>query len=307
MTSWISHRRLKPIKINSNHLSVSSQYISKNNLNETIIVSNNNNNIKNIIEETLKLVEIVPLDDTINNIYNKDINNTIDDYGIKLEEIEQFTNNHLDSLITFIIPSVNRNTLYKTILSILNQTITNWKIIILFDGCIPEDPLLQGLLNNKRILSLYIKKRGEESNEKGGHGRAGEVRNIGMKLVTTPWIGFVDDDDQLDTKYIENVLIEINETKNVDVVLFRMIQDYTIIPSISCRELKEGEVGISFAIKTSLVRSGYVFEQSCIEDFTFIKQLENHHKKIVISPFISYYVQNSSSYNINNLKRVIFN
>jgi glycosyltransferase involved in cell wall biosynthesis len=164
-----------------------------------------------------------------------------------------------------------------------------------------------GLLNDSRILSLSIKKNGKEGIEKGNHGSAGKVRNIGMKLVTTPWIGFVDDDDQLDTKYIENLLMEMNETKNVDVVLFRMIQDYSIIPSISCRELKEGEVGISFAIKTELVRSGHLFEQSRIEDLTFIQQIYNHHKKIVISPFISYYVQHSINIGIRKLQRVQFN
>jgi glycosyltransferase involved in cell wall biosynthesis len=253
------------------------------------------------------LISSIPLEEKIESIYTLDLCYLQDKYDTDIQKIEQFTNNHSDALITFIIPTINRNTLYRSILSILNQTITSWKIIVLFDGCETDDPLLIGLLDNTRILSLSVKKCGKEMNERGSHGSAGEVRNIGMKLVTTPWIGFVDDDDHLDTKYIENLLLEMNETNNVDVVLFRMIQDYSIIPSISCRELKEGEVGISFAVRTSLVRSGFLFQQSRIEDLTFIKQLENHHKKIVISPFISYYVQKSTNISIRNLKRIQFN
>jgi Glycosyl transferase family 2 len=321
MTSWISHRLTrrmglnpvipsipKPTPISGLNPSPSMQNIKTNN--SFLPIPNNMiNEIKreNIIEKQLELVKLLPLDNDINHIYKEDMNYSIEDYGSKLEEIEQFTNNHLDSLITFIIPSINRNTLYKTILSILNQTITKWKIIILFDGCLPSDPLLKGLLDNTRILMLCINKKGEESDEKSEHGRAGEVRNIGMQLVTTPWCGFVDDDDMIDTKYIENLLIELNETNNVDVVLFRMIDDFTIIPSIFCKELKEGEVGISFVLKTSLIREGYFFTQSRIEDFKLIKQLEQARKKIVISPFITYYVNYSEPISFRNLKRVLFN
>ena len=36
--------------------------------------------------------------------------------------------------ITFIIPSVNRDTLTNSINSLLNQTNKNWKCIIIYDG-----------------------------------------------------------------------------------------------------------------------------------------------------------------------------
>jgi len=266
----------------------------------------NYNNKQSIIPQ-VPYVTSIPLNNTIESIITQDMVYKTDTYPDTLKQIEKFTNNHQDSLITFIVPTINRISLYKTVLSILNQTITSWKMIILFDGCEPIDPLLLGLLNNSRIVFLSINKKGNEADEQKSHGSAGEVRNIGMKLVTTPWIGFVDDDDILDSKYIESLLIELNETKMADVVLFRMVDDFSVIPSIFCREIKEGEIGISFVIKTSIIRNGYYFRQSRIEDFNFIKQLEQDHKKIVISPFIMYYVNHSTPISLRNLKRIIFN
>ncbi len=37
-------------------------------------------------------------------------------------------------MITFIIPTIGRKTLINSIESIINQTITDWKIIVIFDG-----------------------------------------------------------------------------------------------------------------------------------------------------------------------------
>ena len=37
-------------------------------------------------------------------------------------------------MITFIIPTIGRNTLTRTVISLLQQTNKNWKAIIIFDG-----------------------------------------------------------------------------------------------------------------------------------------------------------------------------
>jgi hypothetical protein len=266
----------------------------------------NNKNKQSIIPQ-VPYVTSIPLNNTIESIITQDMIYKIDTYPDTLKQIEKFTNNHQDSLITFIVPTINRISLYKTVLSILNQTITSWKMIILFDGCEPIDPLLLGLLNNSRILFLSINKKGNEADEQKSHGSAGEVRNIGMKLVTTPWIGFVDDDDRIDTKYIEKLIIELNETPSLDLVIFRMIYNYSILPSLLSKDIREGDVGISFFMKTPLIKEGYLFEQSRIEDFTFLKKLQNNKKKMVISPFITYFVGNSNNINIYNMQRIRIN
>ena len=40
-----------------------------------------------------------------------------------------------DNIITFIIPTIGRETLKNTLISLQNQTIENWNAIIIFDGC----------------------------------------------------------------------------------------------------------------------------------------------------------------------------
>jgi len=306
MTSWLHHNQAKK-RILPSHIS----NISYGNLipptQNTIIrpTSTKLNLFKPI--PIIPTFSSLPLDLPIESLYTIDLALSKDDYDITISKINEFTNIHNDAMITFIIPTINRNTLYKSILSILNQTITNWKMIVIFDNCEPVDALLLGLLDHSRILYFSIKKHGDESNINEGHGSAGLVRNIGMNFVTTPWIGFLDDDDTLHKNYNEYLIQEIEQTPNVDLVLFRMVENYSIIPSIFTRDIKEGNIGISFCVKTSLIREGFLFKQSRIEDFTFVKNIESRHKKIVISPFIAYYVREIIQLSIHNLKRFIIN
>lgn len=312
MSSWANRnvpiKRVFPNKL-QNQLSLlpSQPSLSQPSLSQ-LSLNNDHNNILHQ-SNTIKIPNVspIPLNDSLESILLNNMLYNIENYDKLLSKIQLFMNNHTDALITYIIPTINRKSLYLSLLSILNQTITNWKVIIIFDGCEPTDPLLLGLLDNSRILYFSINKSGEEHDEEKSHGSAGEVRNIGMKLVTTPWIGFVDDDDRIDSKYIERLVTEINLTNNLDVIIFRMIEDYNIIPSIISKEIKEGNIGISFAINTHLIHNGFFFQQSRTEDYYYIKQLQQNLKKIVISPFIAYYVRNSIYINVSNLPRVILN
>ena len=95
-------------------------------------------------------------------------------------------------MITFIIPTIGRNTLINTIKSLQNQTNMNWNAIIIFDGI--KSNLKH--INYPNINIIEIEKKGQSINS------AGNVRNEGIKLVKTPWVGFVDDDDILMNNYV---------------------------------------------------------------------------------------------------------
>lgn len=218
--------------------------------------------------------------------------------------IEQFNNNNTDALITFIIPTINRNTLSRALLSLQNQTITNWKAIIIFDGCKPTDTKLLELLSDNRFLYSSVKKIGVLKNII--HGAVGFVRNIGMSLVKTPWIGFLDDDDYLLPNYTQYLLEEIEINPLGDLILFRMIDNDNIIPPEYITDIQFRYVGISFCYKTSLFQEGYKFTQSEKEDYELINKIKNTQKKIVISPFITYIVRDSNIIS-DTLKRIIIN
>jgi glycosyltransferase involved in cell wall biosynthesis len=192
-----------------------------------------------------------------------------------------------NALITFIIPSVNRPTLLSTVYSLLNQSVNIWKAIIVFDGCSPSEPHLLSLLNDERFLCLTISKLGRRNN-------AGHVRNIGLQIVDTPWVGFVDDDDILTDDYVKRLQEEIAITPSADTIIFKMIDRGRIIPPLSFNRLEIGQVGISFAYKQSLIMEGFIFEPSDIEDYNLLKKMENAGKRIVFSPFVTYLVRHSA-------------
>ena len=181
-------------------------------------------------------------------------------------------------MITFIIPSVNRPTLTRSIYSLIKQTNPKWKCIIVFDGIEKVD------YPDKRILSISIEKIGAFTHT----GNAGLVRNKGIRLADTEWIGFLDDDDTLDENYVD--WLHYYNSKGYDVVLFRMIfNSGRIIPAFHIKnEIIMNESGISFCYKRILDQK---FINASSEDYLFLTELKKKTEKIIISDEIAYYVR----------------
>jgi glycosyltransferase involved in cell wall biosynthesis len=187
------------------------------------------------------------------------------------------------SNLTFIIPTIGRDSLPRTIKSLENQTNQDWNAIIIFDGISPSIET-----TNDRIKIIQIEKKGEGSNH------AGNVRNEGIKLVTTEWIAFVDDDDSIASNYVETFYNEIKEFNNIDVIIFRMsyfFDSNDIKPQLEIDNFYAQDVGISFAIKKSLFESGFCFLPSSGEDFELLHKIRENNYKMMISPYIRYFVR----------------
>ena len=216
----------------------------------------------------------------------------LDSYDTTLEQIRAFSSMHSDAFITFIIPTVDRITLFRTLTSIRQQTNQRWKAIVIFDGCVPTDESMLSLLQDTRFLYVSIKKHGVVSSNQSG--QAGQIRNIGMSMVTTPWIGFVDDDDTILPNYIEKLIEESSTLSNADLISFRMIDTDQLVPPPFCQSILPNQIGISFAIKTSLFKEGFLFIQSEREDYHFVKEVHRARKMIVLSSHITYLTRNST-------------
>lgn len=190
-----------------------------------------------------------------------------------------------NSALTFIIPTIGRETLSLTLQSLKNQTITNWKAIVIFDGIEPNisetDPRIT-------IIKTPIK-LGQ------GYNSAGLVRNYGIKFVNTEWVAFVDDDDSITPNYVESFLSEL--WLDPDVIIFRMTLDDRVCPSIDSTNFFIKNVGISFAVKTELV-SKFIFIPSIEEDFEFLDKVRLKKYKIIVSPHITYTVNKYNTINI---------
>jgi glycosyltransferase involved in cell wall biosynthesis len=187
-------------------------------------------------------------------------------------------------LVTFIIPTIGRDTLTRTIESLEKQTNKNWKAIIIFDGCSPTIEL-----NSEKIQIIQIEKKGEGSNS------AGNVRNEGIKHATTEWIAFVDDDDTIASNYVETLTNEIKEFNNMDVIIFRMSYEWNkqeILPHLNeSNNFFMNYVGISFAMKKTLCDLGYIFIPSSGEDYELLCKIRDNNYKMMISPYIRYFVR----------------
>ena len=193
--------------------------------------------------------------------------------------------------ITFIIPSLGRDTLKRTIDSIIALNNPNWKVIIIMDG-VPCPYNIEDKYKSK-IMVMNIPKIGE----KDGNGHAGKVRNRGILKCDTEWVAFLDDDDTISSDYIDKALEEIKKDSKVDCIVFRMLKRQRIIPRPDTRQLIPNDVGISFIVKTDIVIKN-PFIQGGGEDYTFLKNLYDKKYNINLSKHLTYFVWNSIPNNL---------
>jgi glycosyltransferase involved in cell wall biosynthesis len=183
------------------------------------------------------------------------------------------------SLITFIIPSINRPTIDNTIQSLLNQTNPKWECFILYDGVEGkkfDDPRI-------KIFNLHkLGKKGEN------HGNAGLVRNEGIKICKTEWIGFLDDDDTIHQDYVKTLF---EKYTSYDFLVWRMkTTDGKIYPELTRNNLIRNRVGISVSFKNKF--PNMLFDNNDDgEDFEFVDKLQNTTKNFIITPEIYYNIR----------------
>ncbi len=182
-------------------------------------------------------------------------------------------------MITFIIPSLGRPSLKNSLQSLLNQTKSNWKAIVLLDNVKDfTKPIL-----DKRITYVAVETR-MGARDENRHGMAGLLRNLGLDMATdSKLIGFLDDDDILEPEYIACI------KPNYDINLFRM-RWYNDIILPKDNEIRHGNMGISFCFKNN--PQARFKKNSSSEDFEFFKNLtDSLGYSYVINEYIGYTVK----------------
>lgn len=183
------------------------------------------------------------------------------------------------SSITFVIPSINRPTIENTIQSLLNQTNPNWECFVLYDGVVGKE------FDDPRIKTFNLQKLGRKGER---HGNAGLVRNEGIKMCNTEWIGFLDDDDTIHQDYVKTLF---EKYASYDFVVWRMkTPSNKIYPDLNSNEIKINKVGISVSIKNKL-NNKFFNNNSDHEDFDFADNLQNETKNFIITPEIYYNIR----------------
>lgn len=204
-------------------------------------------------------------------------------------------------MIDFVIPSIARPTLNRTLKSIQEQQFLfakdkNWNVFVGFDGISATDIQYNNLIQDDKFNFIFFEEKLGKVGEYG-IGNAGIVRNEIMKKVNSSnkWIAFVDDDDTLTPYYIDSLSVELENTeKPFDVCVFRMRYDpggEKILPPMLNDELLEDKVGISFCVKKDFIKKHNIkFVNDIREDFKFLMDLKNAGASIRVSKYVTYNV-----------------
>jgi len=211
-------------------------------------------------------------------------------------------------MITVILPSYARDTLNRSLQSLLNQTNPNWVCQLGLDGYTgPQQGgqfLLTGgrpvpfpIIEDPRIRTTYIpQKLGNKHyrQPETGNGQGGLVRNILIDRVDTEWITFLDDDDTFAVDCIEKCYQEIAQYE-FDCSILKRAYDpgyQQLIPPRGCTELELGKVSTSFLLRTDFIRkNGIVFVNDKFEDYIYSKMIEARGGRIRFSDHVTYHVE----------------
>lgn len=212
-------------------------------------------------------------------------------------------------MITVILPSFCRDTLNRSLQSLVNQTNPNWRCQLGLDGYSPPSSIKGNqfllssgnqppfsILQDSRITTTYIpQKLGNKYYRQleTGNGQGGLVRNILIDNVDTEWITFLDDDDTFHPEAIQRCYDEI-ATNSADCYILKRAYDpeyRELIPPRDCRELELGKVSTSFLIRVDFLKNhGIVFVNDKFEDYIYAKMIEARGGRIKFSDYVTYHV-----------------
>jgi glycosyltransferase involved in cell wall biosynthesis len=194
-------------------------------------------------------------------------------------------------LASFVIPTLFRTTLQRTLDSLRQQTVRSWEALLVPDPRIELRDMGRLIPDDSRIKLLHA--------PQDASGSAGLLRNVALKQVCGHWVCFVDDDDHLGERYIEH-LAEHAHDPRVDVVVFRMKDpNLGILPNPQAPRLEVGHVGVSYAVRRRWLKDkGFRFVRESVaqrfhEDWVLLSALKKADAKILISPHVDYYVKDA--------------
>jgi glycosyltransferase involved in cell wall biosynthesis len=107
-----------------------------------------------------------------------------------------------EPLISVVIPTYNReNTILRAVKSVINQTYSNWELVIIDDGSKDNTKsLLEDHIQDSRITYFFQENKG-----------VSEARNKGVSLGKGKYISFLDSDDEYIPQKLEKHLKAIQE------------------------------------------------------------------------------------------------
>jgi len=214
--------------------------------------------------------------------------------------------------VSVILPTYNRAHLLKrSIGSVLNQTYTDYELIIVDDNSIDDTPEVINSLGDGRII--YIK----NENNLG----PAEARNIGMSIAKGEYLAFQDSDDEWKPEKL-NILVDEMNKGDVDLgmvfsAIYRVLETGRIIRfPHRAKEIKSGDLfyellknniagtpSVMIKRKCFLDIGGFDTSFRCFEDYEYFIRIGKKYKiKYINSPLMTAYDTPGS---VNNASLII--
>lgn len=170
---------------------------------------------------------------------------------------------------SIIIPVYNvEEYLDRCLKSILNQTYSNYEVIIVNDGS-PD--------NSDNIIKSYEKEDKRFKGYKKVNGGLSDARNYGLKYATGDYLIFIDADDYIENNYLEKVNDVLEKNKDIDVLKFKikLVDEGENLIRMENGLNKEGVTSFEELVKLEFLEPAwsYVYKLSFWKEnnFTYLK------------------------------------
>jgi glycosyltransferase involved in cell wall biosynthesis len=213
------------------------------------------------------------------------------------------------AIITVIIPLYNKERQIKrAVCSVQRQTFKEWRLIVVDDGSTDSGPRIVREIEDSRIELIHQVNAGP-----------GAARNAGIRLAKTPFVSFLDADDEWHPDFLETTFkaIQENDVAMVSTSTLELPQGYDyfdklkkngLSPGVFCFHGNENPDEVESIIsvitaKNSLIGTeiarkygGFYDKNRCIfgEDRTFLWRVAFSEKFMIIERALAYYYTEDS-------------
>jgi glycosyltransferase involved in cell wall biosynthesis len=206
--------------------------------------------------------------------------------------------------VTVVIPLYNKQRQIKrAVCSVLRQTFEDWRLIVVDDGSTDNGPQIAREIEDSRIELIRQDNAGP-----------GAARNLGIRMTHTPYIAFLDADDEWHPEFLETTLkaIQENDVAMVTTTTFELPKGYDTKENLKQNGIEPGVFGfrgtedpqkaeailsimiaINNLIRTEIVRKygGFYDKDRCIfgEDRTLLWRIAFSESFMIVGRTLAYY------------------
>lgn len=202
---------------------------------------------------------------------------------------------HTQEFVTFIVPTVGRPTLWRTLKYLRRQTDPSWRAIVVYDGNEEGAAPIRAKAGHANIDVIATGgKLGTtgHDNRRLVHSTAGSVRNIALSLVQTAWAAFVDDDDTVAYNYVAALRDDVQRHPRVKAVIVRLLdRAQNLLPPDWLETFALGKVSINFAVDVAFMRDHSLkFVSSTQEDYDLLHKINQVADQMLLSSHVTYFM-----------------